>query len=459
MKILILGAGQVGSSVAAALSVEDQNDITVVDSDAHRLRELTEKLDIRAVVGHASLPSVLAQAGLDEAELLVAVTSSDEVNIIACQIAAQQPDAPTRVARLRELEYLALAKQGLGGEAAVTAAISPEELVCRHVERLIATPGALQVLDFAEGRAQLVAVRALHGGALVGHEIRELRRHLPQGMDVRVAAIFRKGKAVKPEGITVIEAGDEVFFLAHQNAIKAMMSEFRSADKRLTKRIFISGGGGIGRRLARSLEKRYSVKVLERSRDRARAIAEDLLNTIVLVGDCADEDLLREENIDQTDVYCALTNDDEANILSAMLAKRLGCPRVVALINRASYAELVEGSTIDIAISPQSVTLSALLSHIREGAPERVYSLRRGAAEAIEVVVRGDRRSSRVVGRELDELALPDSTTIGGIVRGDELLIAHHDVVIEPGDHIILFVADKRDLPAVIALFKEVDWH
>jgi len=458
MKILVLGAGQVGSSVAAALSVEEQNDITVVDRDSNRLRELTEKLDIRTVVGHASLPSVLAQAGFEDADLLVAVTSSDEVNLIACQLAAQQPNPPTRVARLREQEYLALARQGFGGEPAVSAAISPEQLVCRHVERLIATPGALQVLDFADGRAQLVAVRALAGGALVGHEIRELRQHLPQGMDVRVAAIFRKGAAVKPEGITVIEAGDEVFFLAPQSAIKVMMTELRSAETRPTKRIFISGGGGIGQRLAKSLENRYSVKVLERSRERARAIAENLINTIVLVGDCADEDLLREENIDQTDVYCALTNDDEANILSAMLAKRLGCPRVVALINRASYAELVEGSTIDIAISPQSVTLSALLSHIREGEPERVYSLRRGAAEAIEVVVRGDRRNSRVIGRELDELDLPDSATIGGIVRGDAILIAHHDVVIEPGDHVILFVADKRDLPAVVALFKEVDW-
>lgn len=459
MKILILGAGQVGTSVAAALSVEDENDITVVDRDLIRLRELTEKLDIRAVAGHASLPSVLTQAGVEEADLLVAVTSSDEVNLLACQIAAQQNKAPTRVARLREQEYLQLAHQKFAGKSAVTAAISPEQLVCKHVERLISTPGALQVLDFAEGRAQLVAVRAVHGGALVGHEIRELRRHLPQGMDVRVAAIFRGGQAVKPEGITIIEVGDEVFFLAHQSAIKAMMNELRLADKRLTKRIFISGGGGIGRRLAKTLESRYSVKVLERSRDRARAIAEDLLNTIVLVGDCADEDLLREENIDQTDVYCALTNDDEANILSAMLAKRLGCPRVVALINRASYAELVEGSTIDIAISPQSVTLSALLSHIREGAPERVYSLRRGAAEAIEVVVRGDRRSSRVIGRELDDLELPESTTIGGIVRGDSLLIAHHDVMIEAGDHVILFVANKRDLPAVITLFKEVDWR
>jgi len=233
-----------------------------------------------------------------------------------------------------------------------------------------------------------------------------------------------------------------------------VMSELRRLDSRPTRRVLIAGGGNIGRKLARSLEKRYQVKVLERSRERARSIAEELLNSIVLVGDCADEDLLREENIDQTDVYCALTNDDEANILSAMLAKRLGCPRVVALINRPSYAELVEGGSIDIAVSPQQVTLSALLAYIREGSHARVYSLRRGAAEAIEAVVRGDRRTSRVIGRSLDELELPDACTIGGIVRGDKLLIAHHDVVVEAGDHVILFVMDKRQMPRVNALFQ-----
>lgn len=453
MKILILGAGQVGSSVAASLATED-NDITVVDTDAQRLRELAEKLDIRTVVGHASLPSVLAQAGAEEAELLVAVTSSDEVNLIACQFASRLAKTPTRVARLRQSEYLGLAMQEVAGRASVNAAISPEQLVCRHVERLIEYPGALQVLDFADGRVQLVAVRAVVGGALVGHAIRELRQHLPATVDARVAAIFRQGKPVKPEGNTVIEADDEVFFLANRADINIVMSELRRLDSRPTRRILIAGGGGIGRNLARSLEKRYSVKVLERSRERARDIAEDLLNSIVLVGDCADEDLLREENIDQTDVFCALTNDDEANILSAMLAKRLGCPRVIALINRASYAELVEGGTIDIAVSPQLVTLGALLAHIREGAPARVYSLRRGAAEAIEAVVRGDRRTSKVIGRSLEELELPEATTIGGIVRGEKLLIAHHDVVIEPGDHVILFVMDKRRLPQVNALFQ-----
>ena len=453
VNILILGAGQVGSSVAAALASEN-NDITVVDTDHQRLRDLAERLDIRTVVGHASRPSVLAQAGAEDAELLVAVTSSDEVNLLACQIAHSRFRTPTRVARLRESEYLELGVLKDAHDSPVSTAISPEQLVVRHVERLIGYPGALQVLDFAQGRAQLVAVRAIEGGALVGHAIRELRSHLPAGADARVAAIFRRGRPVKPEAATVIEIDDEVFFLAERRHIPAVMAELRRVEKRPTRRVLIAGGGNIGRNLAKALEGRYSVKVMERSRERARSIAEDLLDSIVLVGDCADEDLLREENIDQTDIYCALTNDDEANILSAMLAKRLGCPRVLALINRPSYAELVEGSSIDIAVSPQQVTLGALLAHIREGAPAQVYSLRRGVAEAVEVIARGDRRSSRVIGKGLEELDLPPSATIGGIVRGEQLLIAHRDVVVEPDDHVIVFVMDKREMPKVTAQFK-----
>jgi trk system potassium uptake protein TrkA len=331
--------------------------------------------------------------------------------------------------------------------------ISPEQLVCRHVQRLIEYPGALQVLEFADGRAQLVAVRAREGGALVHHPIKELRGHLPSAVDTRVAAIFRGGKPIPVDANTVIEVDDEVFFLADRRDIRTVMSELRRVE-RAARRVFLAGGGNIGRSLARALEQSYSVKVLERSRERTKWLAEELQNSIVLAGDCADEDLLREENIDQTDVYCALTNDDEANILSAMLAKRLGCPRVISLINRPAYAELVEGTSIDIAVSPQQVTLSALLTHIRQGTMVRVHSLRRGAAEAIEAVALGDRRSSRVIGRAIEEIELPPATTIGGIVRGEKLLIAHHDVVIEPNDHLILFLTDKRQLRAVERLFR-----
>lgn len=452
MKILVLGAGSVGSSVAAALSSEN-NDITVVDNDATRLRELAERLDIRTVVGHASLPSVLSHGGAEDADLVIAVTSSDEVNLIACQIADAVYKTPTKIARLREAEYLEHPELVQKGKSSVDVAISPEQLVCRHVERLIEYPGALQVLDFAEGRAQLVAVRAVVGGALVGQQIMTLREHLPAGVDARVAAIYRDGRPIRPEGHTMIEANDEVFFLADRRDIRTVMGDFRKVEK-AARRVFIAGGGNIGRSLAKALERTYNVKVLERSRERAKRIAEDLQNSIVLVGDCADEDLLREENIDQTDIYCALTNDDEANILSAMLAKRLGCPRVVSLINRPAYAELVEGGSIDIAVSPQQVTLGALLTYIRQGTMVRVHSLRRGAAEAIEAVAIGDRRTSKVIGRALEELELPEAATIGGIVRGEKLLIAHHDVVIEPNDHVIVFLLDKRQLPQIEALFR-----
>ena len=452
MKILILGAGTVGTSVAAALASEN-NDITVVDTDTLRLRELSEKIDLRTVHGHASHPSVLAQAGIEDTDLIIAVTNSDEVNIIACQVADALYRTPTKIARVREAEYLAHPELISRGRSSIDVVISPEHLVCKHVQRLIEYPGALQVLEFADGRAQLVAVRALSGGALVGLPIRELRGHLPPTVDARVAAIFRRGRPIAPEGGTVIEADDEVFFLADRRDIRTVMSELRRLDKPV-RRVFLAGGGNIGRNLAKSLEQSHSVKVLERSRERSKKLAEDLQNSIVLVGDCADEDLLREENIDQTDIYCALTNDDEANILSAMLAKRLGCPRVVSLINRPAYAELVEGGSIDIAVSPQQVTLSALLTHIRQGTMVRVHSLRRGAAEAIEAVAIGDRRTSRVVGRAVEELELPPGTTIGGIVRGEKLLIAHHDVVIEPNDHLILFLVDKRHLRQVDLLFR-----
>lgn len=452
MNIIILGAGQVGSSVAAALSSEN-NDITVVDNSQNRLRDLAERLDIRTVVGHACLPSVLDHAGAADADLVIAVTSSDEVNLIACQVADALFKTPTKIARLRQTEYLQYPELAARRATTVDVAISPEALVCKYVHRLIEHPGALQVLDFADGLVQLVAVRALAQSKLVDQEIRNLRDHLPPGTDFRVAAIFRRGRPIIPEASTRIEAEDEVFFLAERRDIRAVMSALRGADK-TARRVLIAGGGNIGLNLARALETQFSVKVLERSRERAKVLAEDLQNSIVLIGDCADEDLLREENIDQTDVYCALTNDDEANILSAMLAKRMGCQRVLALINRPAYAELVEGGSIDIAISPQQITLGALLTHIRSGTMVRVHSLRRGLAEAIEAVAVGDSRTSKVIGRGLEEIELPEEAVIVGVVRGEKLLIAHHDIVVEPNDHLIVFLLDKRQLPKVEAVFR-----
>jgi trk system potassium uptake protein TrkA len=451
MKILILGAGQVGCSVAEALAHED-NDVTIVDTNAAALRNLREKLDVRVEVGHASYPRVLERAGIADADMLVAVTNSDETNMVACQVAHTLYHTPTKIARIRSSHYLSNPALFSPEAVPINVLISPEQLVTEHIFRLISHPGSLQVLNFAEGKVQMVAVKALPDGPLIGHHLREMQDHMP-GVKVRVAAIFRRGKAIVHTEETVVEADDEVFFIANPKHLRAIISELRKMDKPY-KRIILAGGGNIGNRLARLLEDaRYQVKIIEKDAGRASKLAERLDKTIVLEGDAADEDLLLEENIENTDVFIAVTNDDEANILSSMLAKRLGARRVMSLINRPSYMDLVE-SSIDLAISPQQVTMGALLTHIRRGDIVAVHALRRGAAEAIEVVAHGDAKTSRVVGRRVSEVKLPPGTTIGALVRKEEVFMSLIDTVVEANDHLIMFVTDKRYVPAVEKLFQ-----
>lgn len=451
MKIIILGAGQVGSSVAQNLASE-ANDITVVDSRSDVLQDLQDRIDIRTVLGPASHPEVLVRAGAEDADMILAVTNSDETNMIACQVAYTLFHTPIKIARVRAQEYLRYPKLFTQEALPVDVLISPEQLVTDYIQRLIEQPEALQVLDFAGGRVQLVAVRAVRGGPLVGQELRALRQHMP-GVEARVAAIFRRGSAILPEGTTVIEADDEVFFLAARKDIRAVTSELRALDKPV-KRVIIAGGGNIGLRLAMTIESKYQVKLIDRNTSTTRRLSELLGKSIVLLGDAADEELLIEENIENTDIFCALTNDEEANILSAMLAKRLGARKVMSLINRPSYVDLVQSSAIDIAVSPQQATIGSLLAHVRRGDVAVVHSLRRGAAEAIEAVAHGDSNTSKVVGRVVEDIPLPSGATIGAIVRGEDVLIAHHDTVIQTDDHVILFLVDKRQIPDVEHLFQ-----
>ena len=451
MKIIILGAGQVGTSVAEVLASEN-SDITVVDIDERKLEELRDRLDIGIVVGEASHPEVLAQAGGEDADMILAVTNSDEINMIACQVAYTLFHTPTKIARVRSVGYLSHPQLFTQEALPVDVLISPEQLVTDYVQRLIEHPGALQVLDFAGGKVQLVAVRAYYGGPLVGHELQTLREHMP-GIETRVAAIYRRGQAIVPEGNTVIEADDEVFFIAAKRHIRVVMKELRRLDKPV-KRVILAGGGNIGVRLAKALENKYQVKLIDHNILRSEKISAELDKTIVLHGDAADEELLLDENIEHTDVFCAVTNDDEANILSAMLAKRLGAHKVMALINRAAYVDLVQSGIIDIAISPQQATIGSLLTHVRRGDVTAVHSLRRGAAEAIEAVAHGDENSSKVVGRAIEDIKLPPGTNIGAIVRNEKVIIAHHDTIIEAEDHVILFVVDKAQIPEIERLFQ-----
>jgi trk system potassium uptake protein TrkA len=461
MNIISLGAGQDGTSVAESL-VSEANEITVVDTEVPRLARLADRLDLRVVAGNAALPSVLKQAGAEDADLLIAVTQSDQTNLCACRTAKTLFNIPTKIARLRSADYAQYPELLGPKNFAVDFSICPEQIVTDYLVKLIEFPEALQVLEFADGLVSLVAVRAFAGGPLVGHPISDLRRHIPD-VDARIAAIYRKDQPIVPDGETLVEAGDEVFCLAATRNIRKVMGELRHLD-RPTKRIMIAGGGNIGTRLATATQGRYAVKVIEANEDRAKTLGARLSDTLVLVGDAADENLLGSEGIDDIDFFLALTNDDENNILGSLLAKGLGARRVLALINRRVYVDLVQADRIDIAISPAQISIGTLLARVRKGDVAAVHSLRRGAAEALEIVVHGDRKTSRVAGRRIEDLDLPHGVTVGAIVRGlapepgrpdrRQVLVAHHDTLIEADDHVILFLVSKDLVPKVERFFQ-----
>jgi len=451
MKIIILGAGEVGGNLAQNL-INEARDITVVDTNADRLRELQDRIDIRTIRGLASHPDILRQAGAEDADMLIAVTSSDEINMVACQVAYTVFHTPTKIARIRTAAYLVDGGIFRDDAMPVDHIVNPEKIITQDIKRLIDNPGALQVMEFANGQVQLVCVKAYYGGPLVDQELRYIRKHMPM-VDTRVAAIFRKGHPIIPKGTTIIEADDEVFFIAAADDIQSVMSELRRTE-RPNKRIVIAGGGHVGRGLAESVESKYGVRIIESSKQRCYELSETLHRTIVLAGNASDRELLLEENIEEADVFCAVTSDDEANIMSSMLAKSLGARKVITLINNPAYVDLIEGHDIDIAISPQQSTLGSILTHIRRGDVVKVHALRRGAAEAIEAIAHGDETSSKVIGRSLGDIELPSGTNIGAIVRGENVIIAHDDIVIKPGDHLILFLVDKSKIRNVEKLFQ-----
>jgi trk system potassium uptake protein len=452
MKIIILGAGQVGASLAENL-VGENNDITVIDLSSDNLQELQDRFDLRVIQGSASSPATLAEAGAADADMLIAVTNSDEINMVACQIAFTLFNVPKKIARIRSQSYIQFEKELFeSGAFPIDHVIAPEKLVSDYITQLIDYPGALQVANFADGKVNLMAIKAYYGGSLVGNAISTLKQHMPN-VEARVAAIFRRGKAIRPQGTTIIEADDEVFFISASQHIRAIMSEMQKLEQPY-KRIMIVGGGYIGESLAKRLEKDNSVKLIEKNLKRAEYLSETLSNTIVFCGDSSDQELLTEEHIDQIDLFITVTNDDEANIMSAMLAKRLGARKAMVLIQRTAYLDLIQGGILDIAISPQQATLSALLTHVRKADLKHVYSLREGVAEAIEIIARGDSMTSKVVGRELCQLKLPPGTSIGAIVRNDEVLIAHDDTVLETDDHVILFLVNKKFISDIEKLFQ-----
>ena len=444
MKIIIIGAGQVGSTLAENLARE-YHDITLIDLDETRLQFIQDHHDIRTVTGTGCHPDILLAAGIEDADMLVSVTNSDEINIVACQVAHSIFDTPKKIARIRARNYFNKDYKDLlfsDSNMPVDVLIAPEQAVTDYVRKLVEQPGALQVLDFADGVIRMIGMRATKNSPLVDQKLKTLKEHVPKA-DARVAAIYRRNKAIVPSGETIIEDGDEVFFIAAKNNIKKVMSELRKAE-RPYKRIIIAGGGNIGYRLAVALESSLNIKIIEVNLERATFLSEQLNHTVVLSGSASDQELLLDENIDKTDVFIALTNDDEVNIMASLLAKRLGAKKVMTLITNPVYANLMQGGEIDVAISPQLATTSSVLAHVRKGDTGVVHSLRRGAAEALEFIVHGDVNNSKVVGKEIGNLVMPVGTTVAALVRDSEVIIAHHDVIIKNNDHVIVVVINKN---------------
>jgi len=471
MNILILGAGRVGESVAESLASE-QNDITVIDTDPAKLAVLQDRLDLKGVAGNGIQPSVLREAGIEDTDLFIACAPLDETNLVACKVAHQVFNVPTTIARIRSPEFVDGTPLMVDrGGFAVDRVICPEESVTRTIAKLIEYPEALQVLEFAEGLLSLVAVRAVAGGPLVKHSLAEIPQLVP-GAEMRIVAIYRQDKPLAELiGTTRVEPGDEVFVLAATGVLRQVLGALRKMD-RPVKRVMIAGGGKVGLRLARQLRGHMQVKIIEANRVRCDYLTSQLpSDMLVLHGDSTDEELMADENVQDMDLFLALTSDDEDNIMAGLLAKRMGARRVLALINRKAYADLVQGTTIDIALSPAHAVIGELLAYVRRGDVEAVHSLRRGAAEALEAVVRGDAGSCRMAGRRVDQIAMPRGAQIGAIVRGlpvpgdaalgdkrgdaaPEVIMAHHDTLIQSGDRVIVFMPSKKQVRDVEKLFQ-----
>ncbi len=461
MNIIILGAGRVGESVAESL-VSERNDITVIDTNPQRLAALQERLDLRGITGNGIQPSVLREAGAADADMLIACAPLDETNLVCCKVAHDIFNVTTKIARIRSEEFpnggALMDKTGF----AVDQVICPEESLTNYIRKLISYPEALQVLEFAQGKVSLIAVRAVTGGPMVGHVISELPKLVPD-VEMRFVAIYRNDELgvdqqVICNGSTRIEPGDEVFVLASTSWIRQVLDALRVRDQPV-RRVIIAGGGRVGLRLARQLKKDCRVKIIEANPTRCEYLTSQLPgHVLVLNGDSTDEDLLQTENVSECDLFMGLTSDDEDNIMACLLAKRMGARRVLALINRSAYADLVQGSQIDIALSPAQTVIGELLAFVRRGDVEAVYSLRRGAAEALEAVARGDRKTSKVVGRRIEEIPLPPGTQIGALVRGEgadaQVIIPHHDTVIHSNDHVVVFLPRKRMVREVEKLFQ-----
>ena len=438
MKVIICGAGQVGHNIARSL-VREENDITVIDQSEDLIRKLSESLEIKGLIGYASHPDVLEQAGAADADMLIAVTASDEVNMVACQVAHALFNVPTKIARVRHQGYLQPMWADLFSREnlPIDVIISPELEVARAIGRRLKVPGATDVIPFAGDRVYLVSLKAEASCPVVNTPLSQLTELFPD-LTLRIVSIIRGDRMIVPTPRDQIIAGDQIYFVADRDHVPRAMAIF-GFEEREARRIIVVGGGNIGLFLVSQLEKlqpRLNIKLIQADRHRAERIADQLTHSLVLSGSGLDPDLLGDANTGGAETIVTVTNDDESNILSALLAKRMGCKRAMALVNNPTYPPLISSLGVDVVINPRAVTVSRILQHVRRGRIHAVYSLQDGGGEIIEADAL---ETSPLVGRPLRETGLPQGVIIGAVVREGKVIAPDGDTVIKARDRIVLF--------------------
>lgn len=442
MKVIVCGAGQVGSNIARYLAQED-NDVTVVDSSAELTRKIGDTLDVKAITGFASHPAVLEQAGAPDADMLVAVTQADEVNMVACQVAHSLFDVTTKIARVRNTGYLEAKWANLYSRdhLPIDVIISPEREVAQAIARRLEVPGTLDIISLAEDRVKLIGVRCGEDCPLVNTPLRQLTQLFPD-LHIVIVGIVRDGVPRVPSGDDHMVAGDEVYFVADSEHVRRAMSAFGHEEPE-ARRMVIFGGGNVGLFLAQEVEETHptvNLKVVEIDRSRAELVARTLSHSVVLQGSVLDVEIMQEANVSAAETVVAVTNDDETNILASLLAKRQGSQRAISLINSDTYAPLTGSLGLDVVVSPRNITVSTILQHVRRGRIHAVHTIRDGFGELIDAEAL---ETSTLVGKPLKEADLPDGVLVGSIIRGDEVITPRANTVVEANDRVVLFaVAD-----------------
>ena len=442
MKVIVCGAGQVGFNIGRHLATEN-NQVTMIDQSAELVRKVTNMLDVRGVVGFASYPDVLEQAGAADADMLIAVTHADEVNMVACQVAHSLFNLPTKIARVRAQSYLQPIWADLFSRdhLPIDVIISPEIEVARAIVHRLQAPGAFDMIPMADGKVRVIGVRVDEDCPIIDTPLRQLTALFPD-LHMIVVGIIRDDRTIVPTADDQMQPGDEVYFVVQSEHVGRAMAAFGHEEAE-AHRIIIVGGGNIGLFLASEIEKHHpavDAKVIELGRERAELVAQALSDTVVINGDALDPEILDEANISATETIVTVTNDDEVNVLSALLAKRSGCQLAISLVNNPTYEALITTLGIDVVVVPRAITVSTILQHIRRGRILSVRSLREGVGEVIEAEALD---TSSVVGSPLKEVKLDKGIIIGAIIRDDEVVMPRGDTVIRVKDRVVLFAAPQ----------------